>query len=51
MSDQLISLNGLNGKELVDSQPFQYLIHKEELEKEPEAPVKKRPSLTVIKND
>ena len=50
-TDQLISLNGLNGKELVDSQPFQYLIHKEELEKEPEAPGKKRPSLTVIKND
>ncbi len=50
-TDQLISLNGLNGKELVDSQPFQYLIQEDKYEVQPEPPVKKRPSLTVIRND
>ena len=50
-TDQLICLNGLNGKELVDTQPFQYLIHEEALNEQPEPPVKKRPSLSVVKND
>ena len=50
-TDQLICLNGLNGKELVDTQPFQYLIQQEELTEQPEPPVKKRPALSVVKND
>lgn len=53
-TDQLISLNGLNGKELVDSQAFQYLLSEDEQvdEQLPEPPTKKRPSfLSVVKND
>lgn len=54
-TDQLISLNGLNGKELVDNHQFQYVIHEAdtlfEHEPEPEEPVKKRPFLSIVKND
>ena len=52
-TDQLISLNGINGKELVDAQPFQYLLNEDEQPNEqPEPQVKKRPAfLSVVKND
>jgi hypothetical protein len=50
-TDQLISLNGINGKELVDSQQFQYLLSEEEQIAPPEPQVKKRPALSVVKND
>ncbi|WP_024870708.1 hypothetical protein [Tolumonas lignilytica] len=50
-TDQLISLNGLNGKELVDTQPFHYFVREEEPIDSVEPPVKKRPSLSVVKND
>lgn len=52
-TDQLISLNGLNGKELVDSQHFQYIINEDEqiAPIEPPVQIKKRPSLSVVKND
>lgn len=50
-TDQLIALNGLNGSELVDNQQFQYVMHEEDEAPEPETPepVKKRPSLTIVK--
>ena len=52
-TDQLISLNGINGKELVDAQPFQYLINEDEPPiEQPEPQAKKRPAfLSVVKND
>lgn len=56
-TNQLMSLNGLNGQKLVDSQAFQYVIEdtghwdEEEPEEEPAAPVKKRPTLSVVRND
>ncbi len=52
-TDQLISLNGINGKELVDSQPFQYLLNEDEQPiEQPEPQAKKRPAfLSVVKND
>ena len=49
-TDQLIGLNGLNGKELVDSQPFQYLINEDKPIEQPEPQAKKRPTLSVVKN-
>ncbi len=52
-TDQLIALNGLNGTELVDNQQFQYVMHEADELDEPETPtpepVKKRPSLTIVK--
>ena len=52
-TDQLISLNGINGKELVDAQPFQYLLNEDEQPiEQPEPQAKKRPAfLSVVKND
>lgn len=55
-TDQLIGLNGINGQELVDSQPFQYVMQQadelDEPEDEPETPpVRKRPTLSVVRND
>lgn len=52
-TDQLIGLNGINGKELVDTQPFQYLLNEDEQPiEQPEPQAKKRPAfLSVVKND
>lgn len=58
-TDQLIHLNGLNGKDLIDTHAFQYLMREEsefypeEPTPEPEnvTPLRKRPSLSVVKND
>lgn len=52
-TDQLIGLNGINGKELVDSQPFQYRLNEDEQPiEQPEPQAKKRPAfLSVVKND
>jgi hypothetical protein len=49
----LIGLNGINGKELVDSQPFQYRLNEDEQPiEQPEPQAKKRPAfLSVVKND
>ncbi|MDD2841784.1 MAG: hypothetical protein PHD18_05195, partial [Tolumonas sp.] len=49
-TEQLIGRNGLNGKELVDSQPFQYLINEDKPIEQPEPQTKKRPALSVVKN-
>lgn len=51
-TDQLISLNGLNGKELVDMQPFQYLVSMDESAPstvEVAEQKTKKPALSVVK--
>lgn len=56
-TNQLMSLNGLNGQKLVDSQAFQYVIEdaaqweQNEPAEEPKTPVKKRPTLSVVRNN
>jgi hypothetical protein len=52
-ADILYNVTYINGKELVDSQPFQYRLNEDEQPiEQPEPQAKKRPAfLSVVKND